>query len=59
MLDKLKLMLEFAALVEQCQMRGLITPEERNQYDQTLNGKVHSEIEQLLEKVEPGDPPPE
>ena len=51
-LDKLKLMTEFADLIERCQTLLLITPDERGKYFETLNGKVHKEIDSLLGQAE-------
>lgn len=47
-LKQLKGQLEFADLIERCQTLCLISPEERGEYFETLNGKVHEEIDSLL-----------
>lgn len=52
-LDDMKMMLQFAQLVEQCQDKKLITSDERITYSSTLNSKVHTEIEKLLALLPP------
>ncbi len=54
--NKMEALLKFARLIEIAQDKKLITPDERNAYFTALNGKVHSEIEELLTLIEPPTP---
>ena len=47
-LDKLKIFLEAADLIERAQTRGLITPEQRKAADQLLKDKTQAEISKVI-----------
>ena len=47
-LDNLKMMIEFADLIERCQTLCLITPDDRGKFFKTLNDKIHKEIISVL-----------
>lgn len=47
-IQKLRLVLTAARLIEDCQTNLLITPEDRAEYIKTLNDKAHKIIEDAL-----------
>lgn len=46
--NELESVIKAAQLIEQCQTRNLITPADRTTYFESLNGKAHTVIDEML-----------